>query len=542
MPPSNADFDVIVVGAGFAGVYQLHRLRSLGFKTLLLEAGSGLGGIWHFNRYPGARCDSNVPVYEFSDEELWRDWYWDERFPESGAMRRYFEHVDEKWQLSRDIRFDTRVSSATWDEESLQWCIESTSGSSLTARFVVVCTGFASKPYTPDFEGLASFDGVCHHTALWPQDGLDMTGKRVGIIGTGASGVQVVQEAAKIAAEVYVFQRTPITALAMQQRKLSRADQDEMKHDYPDMFQRRTKSFGGFDFRGRTESALELSAEARNAGFEEMWQEGGFSFWASNFADVMLDEEANRTAYDFWRSKVIERIGDPQTAEMLAPTEPLHPFGVKRPSLEQTYYDSFNQDNVTLVDLRATPIERITGNGLKTSDGDYEFDILVMATGFDAVTGGLTAIDIRGSKGQSLKENWADGVKTHLGLSSAGFPNLIYLYGPQSPSGFCNGPTCAEQQGGWVVQLLADLRDRGVTRIEATPEAEEAWSTQVRTISEFTLFDKADSWYVGANIPGKKRELLNYPGGIPMYRQQCDSCAENEYSGFELRPMASDGS
>jgi len=528
------DHDAVVVGAGFAGLYQLHKLRALGFSTVLLEAGSGLGGIWHWNCYPGARVDSHVPVYEFSDEELWRDWYWEERFPDWTALRRYFRHVDEKWDLSRDIRFGTRLDTATWDDRGCFWRLQTDDGLTLDTRFLVLCTGFATKAYVPDLPGLDEFTGRCHHTAHWPQDGLDLTGLRVGVIGTGASGVQVIQEAAKVAASLTVFQRTPIMALAMRQRGLTRAEQDEAKTRYPDIFRARTETFAGFDIRSRDASALDLSDRDRRAGFEEMWQAGGFTFWAGNYSDVMIDEAANRTAYDFWRDKVLARVRDRGVAELLAPTEPPHPFGVKRPSLEQTYYDVFNQRNVTLVDLNAAPIQRVTPTGVRTARCDYDVDVLVMATGFDAVTGGLTSIDIRGRAGETLADHWAQGVRSHLGLASAGFPNLLYLYGPQSPSGFCNGPTCAEVQGGWVVQLLDDLRRRGVTRFEATRPAEDAWRELVRTIGDLTLFDRADSWYVGANIPGKPRELLNFPGGIPFYADSCRACAADDYSGFSL--------
>ncbi len=528
------DYDVVIVGAGFAGLYQLHRLRELGLSVTLIEAGSGLGGIWHWNCYPGARVDSHVPVYEFSDEELWRDWYWDERFPDWMALRRYFKYVDSKWDLSRDIRFNTRVNGAAWDEESRTWQVETDTGDSLKTRFFVLCTGFAAKSYTPDFPGLEDFAGAAHHTAHWPQEGLDMTGLRVGIIGTGASGVQVTQEAGKVAAEVTVFQRTPILALAMQQRRLTKEEQDEAKADYPEIFHRRTVSNSGFDYIESGETALSVSDEERKAKYEKLWEAGGFSFWAGGYSDILISEEANRTAYDFWRDKVRARINDPATAEVLAPMEPPHPFGVKRPSLEQNYYDLFNQDNVSVVDLKATPIEEITPTGVRTSEEFYELDLLVLATGFDAVTGGLTNMDIKGSSGQSLKEHWDQGPLTHLGIASAGFPNLLYLYGPQSPSGFCNGPTCAEMQGDWVVELIAHLRDEGVTRIEATEEAEQAWRSQVHAIASMTLFPRADSWYMGANIPGKPREMLNWPGGLQMYLMACKSSAGAGYSGFIL--------
>ncbi|MDE0805120.1 MAG: NAD(P)/FAD-dependent oxidoreductase, partial [Acidimicrobiales bacterium] len=346
-PTQRTDYDAVVVGAGFAGLYQLHRLRDAGLSVLLVDAGTDLGGIWHWNCYPGARVDSHVPVYEYSDEAVWGDWYWDERFPDWTALRRYFDHVDAKWDLRRDIRFGTRVTGADWDETTHAWTVRTDTAEPITTRYFVLCTGFAAKAHVPAFTGLADFGGDCHHTAHWPQDGLDMTGRRVGIIGTGASGVQVTQEAARVASSVTVFQRTPILALAMQQRRLTRAEQDEAKAHYPDAFRRRTETNSGFDFPDSEQSAFDVTDDERRARFEELWADGGLSFWASNYADILVDAAANRTAYDFWRSKVHERVEDPETAEILAPQEPPHPFGVKRPSLEQTYYDVFNQDNVS---------------------------------------------------------------------------------------------------------------------------------------------------------------------------------------------------
>ena len=527
------DYDVVIVGAGFAGLYQLHRLRDLGLSVVVLEAGSSLGGIWHWNCYPGARVDTHVPMYEYSDEKLWRDWYWDERFPDWTALRRYFEHVDAIWDLRRDIKFDTRVLAATWDEPGRQWQVETGSGQLLRTRFFVLCTGFAAKAHIPDFAGLADFGGAWHHTAHWPQDGADMTAKRVGVVGTGASGVQVTQVAAKVAATVTVFQRTPMLALPMQQRRLSRDEQDAAKVHYPALFRRRTETNSGFEYVNAGDSAHAVSAEERRATYERLWQAGGFNFWAGGYADLLIDEVSNRYAYDFWREKVRGRIADPAIADLLAPAEPPHPFGAKRPSLEQTYYDVFNQENVRLVDLRSSPIERVTASGLQTRDGHHELDLLVLATGFDAVTGGLTSIDIAGRDG-TLKQHWEDGARTHLGIASHGFPNLLYLYGPQSPSGFCNGPTCAEVQGDWVVDLLVHLRDQGITRIEATPEAEAAWCEQVRGIAAMTLFPRADSWYMGANIPGKPREMLNWPGGLQLYLHLCRAAAADGYTGFDL--------
>ena len=528
------DRDVVIVGAGFAGVYQLHHLRRLGLSVELIEAGAGLGGIWHWNCYPGARVDSHVPLYEFSAEEIWRDWYWQERFPDWRELRLYFDHVDRVWDISRDVRFGTRVQGARWDEAARVWHLDTSDGDQVSARFVVLCTGFAAKPYIPDFPGLAEFRGPRHHTAQWPQEGLDLTGLRVGVVGTGASGVQVIQEAAAVAERVVVFQRTPILALAMQQRRLTREEQDAAKPTYPEVFLRRRATNSGFDFEGAGDSTFGVDDAERRAIYERLWAQGGFSFWAGGFSDLLLDERANRVAYDFWREKVHARVHDPETAELLAPAEPPHPFGVKRPSLEQTYYDVYNQDNVQLVDIRSTPIARVTPTGIETSAEHVDLDVLVLATGFDAVTGGLTNIELRGATGETLAEHWSDGVRTHLGVASHGFPNLLYVYGPQSPSGFCNGPTCAEAQGDWVIELIRDLNDHGVTRIEATPEAEQRWRQQVESIASMTLFPRADSWYMGANIPGKRREMLNWPGGLQLYLAACRMSAAAGYDGFVL--------
>ena len=528
------DLDVVVVGAGFAGLYQLHRLRELGFRVRALEAGADLGGIWYWNCYPGARVDSHVPLYEYAMEDLWKDWSWSERFPGWDELRRYFHYVDERLDLRRDVSLNTRVTAAAFDEGPGQWVIETEDGGVLRARFFVLCTGFAASAYVPPLPGLETFAGQSLHTAHWPQDGLELAGKRIGVIGTGASGVQVIQEAGPVAAHLTVYQRTPMLALPMQQRRLTVADQEKAKAGYPDIYRRRRDNFGGYEWPREERLSLEVGADERRALFEARWAEGGFAFWAANFADIGLNEEANRTAYDFWREKTLARIGDPARAEILAPREPPHPFGVKRPSLEQTYYEVFNQPNVDLVDLNASPIEAITPAGIRIRDGETPLDLLVLATGFDAVTGGLTQIDIRGTRGESLKDHWALGVRTQLGVASAGFPNLLMVYGPQSPAGFCNGPTCAELQGEWIVQCLSFLRDRGLRRIEAEAEAEEAWNSHIEERVKGTLFPRANSWYMGANIPGKPRQMLNYPGGVPLYLHLCGECAAAGYKGFAL--------
>ncbi|HWY14060.1 MAG TPA: NAD(P)/FAD-dependent oxidoreductase [Rhizomicrobium sp.] len=465
---------------------------------------------------------------------MWRKWQFSELYPSWQELRQYFRYVDEKLGLSRDIRFNRRVNEAQFDPTHNHWIVRSSDGSVASARYLVLCTGVSTKPYIPDLPGLNDFGGERHHTALWPQQGLDMHGKRVGVIGTGASGVQVAQEAAGTAAHLTVFQRTPNMALPMRQKKLDDNTVRRMKEKYPEMFDRRAKTFAGFDYDVLAKSALEVSDDERQATFERLWEIGGFAPWIGSFNDILLNEEANHAAYKFWRDKTRPRINDPAVAEILAPTEPIHPFGVKRPSLEQNFYEIFNQPNVKLVDLRSTPIERVTRKGIKTAAGEYELDILVLATGFDAVTGGLTSIDIRGTQGETLKEKWAKGVRAHLGMAVAGFPNLLFVYGPQSPNAFCNGPTCAELQGDWIARLLDHLRQRNYTRVEATVSAEEAWRAQVLAVADTTLFPRADSWYFGANIPGKPREMLAFAGGLPAYMAKCRESAERGYEGFAI--------
>jgi cyclohexanone monooxygenase len=527
--------DALVVGAGFNGLYQLDRLRERGFAVKVWEEAPELGGVWYWNCYPGARVDSPGRIYQYSRPELLEGWSFDEAYPGREELRNYFAYVDGKLDLTRDVTFNARVTRAEFDEDTRRWTVTSAGGDVVSARFLIMCTGFAAKPYIPQIAGLEDFAGERHHTARWPQDGLDLAGKRVAVIGTGASGVQVIQEAGSVAEHLTVFQRTPNIAIPMRQRRLDDEQQRALQSELPERMARRSKTFGGGDFDFLPRPGSELTFDERQAELTKLWEIGGFSFWLGSFSDLIVDMDINREVYEFWRDRTRERIADPALAEKLAPSVQPHPFGVVRPSLEQSYYEVFNRDNVTLVDVTETPIERITEHGAVTSTGEHRFDVLVLATGFDAVTGGLTAIDIRGTSGETLGEKWVEGVSAHLGIATSGFPNLLFLYGPQSPGAFCNGPSCAELQGDAIVNLLESLRQDGHTRLESTAEADEAWRGLVLGIGEQTLFRLATTgWYVGANIPGKKQELLQFAGGVPMYLEQVQQCSTPDYAGFKV--------
>jgi cyclohexanone monooxygenase len=534
------DLDVLVVGAGFAGLYQLERLRELGFSVKVHEAGSDVGGVWHWNRYPGARLDTESALYQFSNEKIWREWNWSETYPGQAELQAYFRFVDEKLDLSKDVRYGTRVVAARFDEHTNTWTVESRDERSgetrLTrARFLLPLLGFGSLPLLPDIPGLENFDGDCFHTARWPEGGYDMTGKRVGVIGTGASGVQVIQTIAPEVAHLSVFQRTPNLAIPMISRPLDAAANEKLREIYPRLFASRPTTFGGLEYDFIFTPTSQLSDAEFQATLEALWAKGGLHLWLGGFLEMLFDIEVNNRVYAFWRDKTRARITDPVLAEKLAPMRAPHPFGVKRCSLERTYYETFNQDNVELVDVRETPIVHASGAGLVTADGrEHEFDVIVLATGFDAFTGGLTAIDIRGTGGESFAEAFRGGARTALGRATSGFPNLMYVYGPQSPSAFCNGPSCAELEGDWIIECLVHLRDNGLTRIEATAEAEQQWRDHIAELAAPSLFPLAKSWYLGANVPGKTQELLAYPGGLPKYLQKCRESAANGYAGFTL--------
>ncbi|KAH0584557.1 hypothetical protein H2248_010091 [Termitomyces sp. 'cryptogamus'] len=531
------NIDVLIVGAGFSGLYQLHTLRKAGYSVKVFEAGGGLGGVWYWNSYPGARVDTDSSIYQFSLEELWRDWNWTEKYPGRQELVEYFNYVNGKLDLSRDISFHTRVTSASFNVTTNRWCVFTDTGITVNPRFLILCTGYASKPLLPDISGLNTFQGSVYHTALWPQAGFDMTGKRVGVIGTGASGVQVIQEAGPIVTHLTVFQRTPNLALPMNQSPISVATQTKMKKEkYPILFKRRLQTFAGFHYDNvPLGTRCTMSPEERYLFLDDLWNQGGFHYWFGSFKELFSDQEVNDEVYAFWREKVLERIQDPGMQRKLAPEKPPHPFGVKRISLEQSYYEVFNRPNVDLIDVNENPIIEITPKGVKMQDGAvHELDVLVLATGFDALTGSISQIDIKGMDGISIGDKWKQGLSTYLGMTVAGFPNMFFPYGPHGPTAFCNGPTCAELQGDWIVDCLTYLRQHNYTRIEATQEGSEAWVRRVGNIFSKGLFGHAKSWYRGANVPGKRVEPLNFTGGVPLYANIIQESARGGYTDFTL--------
>ncbi|KAJ3754385.1 cyclohexanone monooxygenase [Lentinula raphanica] len=535
------ELDVLIVGAGFSGLYQLHTLRPLGLRVKIFEAAADIGGVWHWNCYPGARVDTSSDSYQYSMSTIWKDWHWNEMFPGQSEMQKYFHHVDDKLDLKKDIYLNTRVKSAKWQECQKSWIVTTDSGIVVKTRFFVLCAGVNTEPFIPKIEGLDAFKGACHHTARWPHDGLDLTGKRVAVIGTGASGVQVSQEAAACASKLTVFQRTANPCLPMRQRRINTCMVELEKHKklkeelYPIMFRRMLQTPGGLAYACLPQTTFSATPEERRLLYEQLYEQGGVALWLLGYSDMLTDKAANDEVYAFWRKKTLARIKDPKVGEKLAPEKPENAFGVKRISLEQNFYEIFNQDNVELVNLKDNPIERITESGIVTKDGtEHTVDVLVMATGFDSISGSITAIDIEGKKGVSIREKWSQGTHTYLGVASSDFPNMFFTMGPQAPSGLCNGPTCAEIQGDWLTNLMKYAQNEHIECIEARPEAEEGWRQLVLGVNAMTLFANAKSWYNGANIENKPFEPLSFIGGIPLYMQRCREEAENGYKGFIL--------
>ena len=528
--------DVLIVGAGFGGVYLLHKLRQQGLNVKIYEAGQGLGGIWYWNCYPGARVDSQVPVYEYSMPEIWKDWTWSEKYPGWIELRAYFDHVEKVLDVKKDIAFNSRVVSADYDEKSNKWTVKSEDGRTAKCTYFILATGFAAKRHFPDWKGLDTFEGTIHHSSFWPEElqGPRATGKKIAVVGTGSTGVQIAQEFAPFATSLTVFQRTPNLALPMQQGDMSVEEQVSSKRDYPEFFKNRMTTFAGFAYDFVEKNTFDDTPEEREAFFEDLWQKGGFQFWLATYKDMLFEDNANREAYNFWATKTRARIHDPVKRDILAPLEPPHPFGTKRPSLEQNYYEQFNRENINVVDIKANPVVEVKPKGLVTADGKlHEVDVIALATGFDSLTGGMKDMGLKDVNGINLTEKWAKGTWSYLGMTCAGYPNMFFLYGAQGPTAFSNGPSCVECQGDWIIDAIARLRKENIRSITATREAEERWRKLVTELSDKTLFPKANSWYMGANIPGKAREQLNYAGGIPLYEKEIREAMDG-WNGFEI--------
>jgi cation diffusion facilitator CzcD-associated flavoprotein CzcO len=534
--PTSSDtphFDAIVIGAGVSGLYFHYRLRQLGMSARGFEAGSGVGGTWYWNRYPGARFDSESYSYGYSfSQEILDEWEWSEHFSSQPENERYLNFVADKFDLRRDIHFNARIASAAYDSVNRTWSVETDTGERASARFLLQAAGVLSAPFVPDFEGVEEFQGDTWHTSNWPRHPVDLSDKRVGVIGTGATAVQMIAEVAKNVGDLTVFQRTPNYCKPLFNSKITPEEQTEIRATYSEIFDRCNKTFGGFlhDFDER--GTFDVSDEERLAFLEEKWNERGFAFWLGCFSDILTDKAANDEVAEFVRGKIRERVDDPEVAELLAPK--CHGFGTKRQPMESGYYDAFNRDNVHLIDIKSRPIQRFTESGIETSAGHYEFDVVIFATGFDAVTGALTRIDIRGEGDAVLKEKWDAQPAAYLGMGAVGFPNMFITGGPHNSSSFCNIPRCLEQNVEWITDCIAYMREHGHTRIEATQEAEDAWTEFVLESADETLLTKEDSWFMGSNIPGKKRVFLNYVGGVPLFRERCDESAANGYEGFVL--------
>ena len=523
------DLDAVVVGAGFAGLYMLHRLRGLGQRARVFEAGSGIGGTWFWNRYPGARCDIESLEYSYQfSEELQQEWAWSERYATQPEILRYIEHVADRFDLRRDIQLGTRVLAAHFDDATDRWAIRTERGE-VSARFCIMATGCLSQANTPRFEGIDSFAGATYHTGRWPHEGVDFTGKRVGIIGTGSSAVQAIPLIAREAAQLFVFQRTPSYSIPAHNGPLDPDAQRQVKADYAGFRERNGQLPFGANFPPNELSALQVTPEERRREYEARWQRGGLGYITA-FGDLLVSREANDTAAEFVRDKIRATVRDPAVAAALSPRQVV---GCKRLCIDTGYYETFNRPNVTLVDVCDSPIEEITPNGLRTKGGAYELDCIVFATGFDAMTGALRNIDIRGRGGRTLRQKWAEGPRTYLGLGTAGFPNLFLITGPGSPSVLSNMVPSIEQHVDWIARCIAYLRERGLGRIEATAEAEEGWVAHVNEIAGATLFPSCNSWYLGANVPGKPRVFMPYLG-FPPYVQKCDEVAAKGYAGFAL--------
>ena len=530
---SPAAFDAIVVGAGFAGLYQLHSLRRAGFTARVLEAGDGIGGTWFWNRYPGARCDIESLDYSYSfSKELEQEWVWTERYAPQGEILAYIEHVADRFDLRRDIQLQTRVTAARFDEADDRWLVTTEAGECFSARYCIMATGCLSIPQAPKFPGLERFEGSWHHSSDWPRQGVDFSGKRVGVIGTGSSGVQMIPVIAESAAQLTVFQRTANFSVPAQNEPLTPEVLAEVKQNYDARRARAREAVTGHYLISNDKSALEVDDAERREQFEWRWRGAGGGFrMLRAFNDLLVNKQSNELAAQYVRGKIRDIVRDPATAELLCPRDDL-PFGTKRLCVDTNYYDTFNRPNVSLVDVRSDPIVEVTPAGLRTGTREFPLDVIVFATGFDAMTGALKSIDIVGRGGRSLRDKWADGPLTYLGLAVSGFPNLFVLAGPGSPSVLSNMVLSIELHVDWVTRCIDEMRSKGLTRVEAEQASEDQWVAHVNEVAARTLYPTANSWYMGANIPGKPRVFMPYVAGVPAYRKIVETVTAKGYEGF----------
>ena len=522
-----------MVGAGFAGLYMLHRLRQSGFSAQAFEAGGDVGGTWYWNRYPGARCDVESMEYSYSfSEALQQEWEWTERYAGQPEILRYANHVAERFDLRRDIAFRTKVTAAVFDENVNRWRIDTDTGTRVAARFLIMATGCLSSANTPDFKGLGGFRGATYHTGRWPHEEVCFSGQRVGVVGTGSSAIQAIPVIAEQAAHLTVFQRTPNYSIPARNGPLDPEFAREIKAEYARFRARNYRMHAGFGSKTPPNNApaLDDDAATREANYAARWQRGGFGFLGA-YNDLLLNRQANETAAAFARARIREAVADPETAELLCPDNVI---GCKRPCLDTRYFETYNRPNVCLVDARANPIERITPAGIVAGGEEHTLDSIVFATGFDAMTGAVLGVDIRGCDGLPIQRKWEAGPRTYLGLCTAGFPNLFLISGPGSPSVLTNMICSIEQHVNWIADCMERLRADSLATIEATPEAEENWVAHVNAVANLTLYPTCNSWYLGKNIPGKPQVFMPLVG-FPAYVDKCDAVAANGYDGFQLR-------
>jgi len=528
------NLDVIIVGAGFSGTYMLHKCRTLGLSARVIEAGTDVGGTWYWNRYPGARCDVESMTYSYSFlKDLEQEWRWPERYAVQSEILRYINHVVDRLELRDDIQVESRVTEAVFDDTTNRWAVATDAGDRFSAKYCIMATGCLSTPNLPQFKGLDQFEGDWYHTGFWPKEGVDFAGKRVGIVGTGSTGIQSIPIMAEQADHLTVFQRTPNFSIPAWNGPISDDADRAWKKAYPELRARARVSPVGSPFESPEISALDVSDAEREEIFETRWQQGAFNFLAA-FSDLLSSKEANQYAIDFVHRKIRERVNDPDIAELLCPKD--HPFGTKRLCVDTNYYETYNRDNVDLIDVRTTPIKEIVPTGILVGETTYPLDVIVFATGFDAMTGALMNIDIRGRGGMAFRDKWADGPSSYLGIAVAGFPNLFTVTGPGSPSVLSNMMVSIEQHIDWISDCIAHLEAASMATIEPEQDAEDTWMAHVNQVASELLYEDSNTWYLGANIPGKPRVFLPYVGGVGHYREVCDDVAAKGYEGFALTP------